>query len=126
MWAKTSCCRSSLSITIRRTSLVKKQTNKQNSYSGSFYPVTHLVVVRRFQHSKIFCLLTGFKAQISHIIDKQTNRQTDYTYLGSFCLLTQLAKVRRYHSLSMFQRKDILFVNQIYSPKEPHNRQIYK
>jgi hypothetical protein len=59
-------------------------------------------------------------------IYKWTNRQTKTIYSGSFCSLTQLAAVRRYHSLSMFQRKEILFVDRIYSPKEPQNKQIYK
>ena len=76
--------------------------------------------VRRYQNSKTFCLLTRFKAQISHIKDKQTNR----LYLLRFFLF--MAAMRIYHSLSMFQHKDILFVDWIYSPKEPDNRQIYK
>jgi hypothetical protein len=61
---------------------VKKQTNKENLYSGLFYPVTDgcgekIPFVYQGSRTKKFCLSTGFIAQKSRKTNKYTNGQTD-------------------------------------------------
>ena len=118
----------------QKRQITDKYTNRQTDKQKYLLTDTagrgeEIPFVYQCSRTEKFCLSTRFIAQKSHITDKYTNGQTD-----KHKILTRVLSVH-WHSwpwwgdtiyLSRLPHKDILFVDRIYSPKEPQNRQIYK